>query len=437
MRLQAFFKALLCCLLASTQAIAATGSLQDVIRTAAVNAPALQAIASVEREAQSALDIRSARLLPRLEMQSSIGRFYADTPSARQFGQSGHGLMAVRTELSLRQTLPFLSSVSEERNAARHHLVVAEAQGKFRYQQWMLTIVDSYIALHEARSLQALAMKNEQQHENAHAIVEQRQSAGRDNAASLAQSRARLALARSIVRERDSELLSALADYQARTGIAGDKLTLPQEDLITLPATLDDALALALRRHPLLAESKAATQRERASFSAAKRRYLPTVDLELSGAHSSDSPRHSFVDGGGREFDYFIGLRLRWDLYSGGEKRAAIAAADARLGATHAETGLRKIEIKSAVQRSYERLQGLINAGAALETYVRNSASASDKTLQRYRLGRSSIAETLDSQVEHFQAQVALIRNEHNRLRQRFQLLFDCGVLDSFLSERS
>jgi adhesin transport system outer membrane protein len=87
--------------------------------------------------------------------------------------------------------------------------------------------------------------------------------------------------------------------------------------IVELPSTLEQSLDTALAEHPVLKASLADIEAAEAQYAASKSSYHPKLTLEGDRTWNED------IDGiSGKNEDWVIALRLKYNLYNGGKDSA-------------------------------------------------------------------------------------------------------------------
>jgi outer membrane protein TolC len=155
------------------------------------------------------------------------------------------------------------------------------------------------------------------------------------------------------------ELLSAdleLSDLQMQFN---DVVGLPLNTAVVLDPNValtpqscerDDCVALALASHPELAEARAQVDKASAAVRLAKYEFVPDVEVFARYSYQNNVPflAQNFAT---------VGVHLRYDLFEGGRRRAAIRERNAQLAQAQENVARIVDEVELRVQTAYNKLE--------------------------------------------------------------------------------
>src|SRR5262249_42783760 len=144
------------------------------------------------------------------------------------------------------------------------------------------------------------------------------------------QAEERLQSARARVTEAREDLDTAAISFRTLTGVPIDTVSLPPDVSQCMPATLEEAEALARNQNPRGQEAIADLSTAREEVRAAKADIGPKFYLEGRARAGHD------IDGfAGRTTDLQANAVLRWTLYNGGIKEANVREQQNRADEVH------------------------------------------------------------------------------------------------------
>ena len=219
-----------------------------------------------------------------------------------------------------------------------------------------------------------------------------------------------------------ADLRTAEANLARAIGIEG--LVAPARDT-TLEIRLGALDTAGLRREalataPSIREAEASVTSTRASLSASRAAYLPTVTA--TGNKNWVRTENDLFSGVPFTPSWSVRVALSYPIFNGFLRETNIVSADAN--ATAAEARLRdaRLLLDANLTQSFAALEA---ADAKIDV-ARVSVAAAEEDLrmqrERYRLGASTIIEVLTSQVSLDQAQVDLVRARYDYLVARAQI---------------
>lgn len=222
-----------------------------------------------------------------------------------------------------------------------------------------------------------------------------------------------------------SNLAVSQANYVRYVGHqpSGLTLTFPYEKM--LPATLDQAFALADQNHPAIRGALAQVRAAKANADAAKGAFGPS--LSVQGAMSSTS----YLTSGSASVGASVGLSLRVPLYQGGA-----------LGSAERQTNLQQIqsEVSSQSTRDLIRAQiaqswSSIKSAATLIAAVQSAEDAAKQVLnsvgEEFKVGQKTTLDVLNAQSSLTSVQISKATAEANRVSAAFSLLSSLGRLSA------
>jgi len=239
----------------------------------------------------------------------------------------------------------------------------------------------------------------------------------------VAQSEARLALAQGDLRSAQANLSNARERFIQQVGKVPDDLQAPPP-LPGLPASAEDAVAVALEDNPDLAAARERAKAADIDIDVAGAGRLPKLEVFTSGSYSD--PLGSSV-GGISSTGATAGVRATIPLFQGGRPAAQERQAQARSAAAlEQEIGAERSVI-AQVRAAYSSLQ----AATAIITSTQQAVSAAELSLEGVRaentVGNRTILNILDAQQELLRAQVQLVTARRNAYVAGFSLLAAMG----------
>ena len=371
------------------------------------------------------IDQRRAAYLPRLDLSAGIGKERAEKPD---FRQPRGAETLTRDDEELRLTYNLFRGYRDQANLAAAELAARKAEVELSNEQQAL-LLNGFIAhlrILQTRQLHVLAQANEETVKKQLALEDARGEKGTGIAVDVLLSKARLQVAQETrvsveglahaASIRYRQLFGELPDIPALEDVKGD----PSR----LPGSLDGAYKIARSSHPLLLANKLQIEIAEQKKTAAAADYYPIVDL-LGLAIREDN-----VDGA-RGVDETVSgqVRVRWNLYAGGETvaREKSARSEISLGRARLSRSTREIEEQVGLAwREYE------NAGERRKLLENASIIASEVMLAREKLrdaGRETAINVLNAKSELFRTQIKYVGADYSHRIASFRLLRAIGQL--------
>ncbi|HUV95878.1 MAG TPA: TolC family protein [Acidobacteriaceae bacterium] len=353
-------------------------SLSDAIAMAERNSPRLREASAISQRTTSAA--RTARAYSNPSLEVFEGEQYARAVSIP-------GIPGLLQHYAAYQTIEIPSERRARQNAAQFQVASSRA-----YQQAVMfsVVADAKRAFYSAlrrREQIAHAEENLQLVQDLRRRVELEVRIGEKGRLELTRAEAEMARAQFMVRSARLQYANAIALLRVAIAAPADANLDPKGDFspsIALPP-LEQMREEVLRAHPVVAQSQADIQRSQATLDLerALRIPRPTAFVEYE-----NQPDLRFWRAG-----VTVPIPL-WDRRRGqiGEAKAAISQSTAVLEQ-------RRLELISALERSYEQYQLADQQVTSLESgSLRATESAVDAAKAAYRFGERGIVEVLDAQ---------------------------------------
>jgi outer membrane protein len=243
----------------------------------------------------------------------------------------------------------------------------------------------------------------------------------------VAQSEARLSLARARLSLAEGRLISSEQNYRRVIGKAPDALQ-PPPPLPPLPTTADEAVRIALGDNPdLLAVTR---QAEAAGYDvkSAKGTRLPTLSAVAAGDYFDATGDDLGLQSGTATS---IGVQGRVPFYQGGLPSARIRQAQAIEGQTlEQRVGTERAVVASA-RSAFADYQATLDAIKSNEVAVKANELALEGVRAENSVGTRTILDVLDAEQELLNSQVLLVTARRDFYVAGFQLLNVMGQAEA------
>lgn len=246
----------------------------------------------------------------------------------------------------------------------------------------------------------------------------------------VAQSDARLALARSQLQSAEARLISSRESYIRLVGSPPGTLQTPPP-LPSLPRDPDMAVEIALADNPTLLAAKKARDATKYDIRVAKSERLPRVDAFVQGTYTNFL---GTLGAGiaGVSFPQFdrtaqLGLRMTLPLYQGGGPAARVRQAQARRSQaleqlTEAERG-----VVAQVRSAFAVWQSSLEVIKSAEIAVEANKLALEGVKAENSVGNRTILEILNAEQELLNSRVTLVTAQRDAYVAGFALLAATG----------
>lgn len=238
---------------------------------------------------------------------------------------------------------------------------------------------------------------------------------------------AALAATRAGLASATGQLEIARERYLAVTGRQPGRLDAPPP-LPNLPATLDDARAIAQRNHPAIGQSQRRAAAAEIGVAAAAAERNPT----LSGSASvgvTRSPQSELGGGYGSRNSSSVGLELSQTLYSGGRLSSAHRRAMAQRDEARAALLNSARQVSQQVGETWANIAVARAQITAIQQQISAAQQAYDGVREEALLGARTTLDVLDAEQSLLEARADRITAESNLQLAHYQLLAAMGRL--------
>ena len=416
--------------------VAAVPASADTLREAFVQTYAANPELAAARARLRATDegVPLAKANARLQATSTIG-LSQNTTAIDKLTNGGRVLTA---QLNLNYPLYQGGRVKNAINAAEARVVSGRADLRTTEGNVFTEAVGAYMDVIRDRSIVELNRKNVDVLATNLKVSRDRFQVGDLTRTDVAQSEARLSLARSQFATAQGNLTSSRESYRQVIGKWPESLD-PPPPLPRLPASADDAVRTALDNSPAIQSSTANTQAANFDVRTARARRLPTVSATggsgynnylgtraLSAGLPKDTPGLSQVAS-----DNNIGVSMSLPLYQGGLIGAQVRQAQAQESQALEQGIQTERQVIAQVRAAYAIF---LAAGEAI-TANQQAVSANTLALEGVRAensaGTRTVLDVLNAEQELLNSQVALVTAQRDQYVAGFALLNAMGKAEA------
>jgi len=378
---------------------AAAIELRDAVQAALQTNPEIrQAIHNKEatlREREQAEGL----WLPRISVEASAGVRNLDNPTRRSAGIDDETLWPLEASATADQLLFDMGGRQAEirRQASRTDAAAARVEERSEYVA--LNVARAYIDYVLQQRLVAISEDNATFHERLAGDLREGVAKGSISIADQQQAEERLQSARARVTEAREDLETAGIQFRTLAGVPIDSVSMPPDLSQCMPATLEEAEALARQYNPRVQESIADLSTARELITAAKSDMGPRFNLEGTARVGDD------VDGGpldqgvsGRTTDLAARVVMRWLVFNGGTNIKNVREQQARADEAHARLFEMTRRAEEDARSAWSRLTNQGRLVTELETQSRVSDDLLLSYREQFNVGRRSLLDLLDAQ---------------------------------------
>lgn len=406
--------ALMAVLLATTAVPAQATTLEEAIAAALQHAPDIVAAQADSDAADARVSQAEGSALPTATLSGTIGVGRLDPQG--YFGLAASDVTPRAAQFTIEQPLFTGGRISAGIAQSRAGSEAVRAGEALTRSQIVLATVEAYGHILTARKMVTLYEQLARQTGEIERQARLRFEAGESPSTDVAQAAARQAEAIAALAAARAAVTSAEARFTNLTGLAPQDLQ-PLPPSPPLPGSLDEALDLARTNNPALAQAAAALRAAEAAARGARAERLPTVGAFAEAATVRDQffPDYS-ADA------VTVGLRGRWQFYSGGRVTAKVREADSNVRAAEARLRAAKSAIDEQTISSFQNVTSALLVEASATQQALAAGSARDSVAHEVRVGMKPQLDLLDAEREATAAAVNRARAQSDRIIAAYRL---------------
>lgn len=402
--------------------------LQDELHLLQEHHPRIAATQDTAAGAREGVRQAFGAYLPTVNLTGDTGYEYIDSPARRDAGDSTYDGQRRTIGIVASQRLYDGGARSGTFDAAKLQHTLATTDMESVRQNVLFEGVQAYLTVLRQRDLVDLAAQNEETIRQQLNLEDERVRRGSGIAVDVLQAKSRLQLARERRVANEGVLLDALARYRQVFGRPAEMgaMTTPEPPLDAVPATLEEAIEIAVNENPAIRSAATQTAIAGEQREIARAGYLPTVNLEVSGNLERD--KNAVAD---ERRDYSILLKANWNLFNGFATRAGVARATYDQAASRNNQLFTTRKTEEQVQVAWHALDTARQRVALLENAV-NIAEEVFASRQRLReAGTADAIAVLDAENELYGARINHTAALYDTRLAVYQMLLAMGRLSS------
>ena len=374
--------------------------LREAVQSALATNPQIRQAVSNRAATEEELEQGKGLYYPNVSVQGSAGVESLKNPTRRSLGIADHTLWPIEGDLIVDELVYDSGGREAEirRQAARSDAAAARVQERSEYVA--LNVARTYIDYILQQRLVAIAQDNVTFHERLAGDLREGVAKGSISIADQQQAEERLQAARAKVTQAREDLDTAAITFRTLTGMPIDSVSMPPDLSQCMPATLDEAEAVARQENPRVREAIADLATSREEVRAARADLGPKFSIQGRASAGHD------IDGfEGRTTDLQALGVLRWTLYNGGIKEANVREQQERANEVHGRLFERTRGAEEDVRTAWSRLQNQTALASELETQGRISDDLLLSYREQFNIGRRSLLDVLDAQNSRYVVQ--------------------------------
>jgi Outer membrane protein len=190
-----------------------------------------------------------------------------------------------------------------------------------------------------------------------------------------------------------------------------------------MPGSLDEALEIARAHNPALDQAEAALEAARAGARGARAERLPTVRAFAEGSTIRDQFFPDYRADGAT-----VGVRARWQLFSGGRVSAKITESDSAVRAADARVRAARSALDEQTISAFQGVRSAMLVETAAGQQALAAAQARDSVRHEVRVGMKPQIDLLDAEREATAGAVSQAKAQSDRIVAAYRLLALLGV---------
>nr|WP_260581230.1 TolC family outer membrane protein [Sphingopyxis sp. PET50] len=400
-------------------------TLQGALAKAYENNPTLTAARAYQRANDENVPIRKADGLPSL----GTGVDYQEN-----LVLPGNSFFSPKRTLSVggQLTVPIYQggAVKNAVKAAKYRVEAGQADLRATEASIFAQTVGAYMDVIRDQAIVQLNQKNVSVLRTNLQATSDRFEIGDLTRTDVAQSEARLALAEGDLRTAESNLIGSREAYIRLVGDAPVDLEQPPQ-LPNLPATAEEAVAIALTNNPDIEAANQLVNASRADIGVARAARLPHLSTTLSGGYNNNLHSVTSATSENTTTSTQAAVSLTIPLFQGGRPAAQVRQAQSRSSQAieaYVETERGVIAQTRGAYAAWQANERII---AATEQAVSANALSLEGVRAENSVGTRSILDILNAEQEYLNTQVQLVSARRNSYVAAFSVLAAMGKAEA------
>jgi outer membrane protein len=362
---------------------------------------------------------------PTVQFTGSAGRGIAETTnSVNGKGNTVTQYLTPRTlDLNLTQPLWTSGRTPALVRQAEHNVLSQRAQTVATEEQVLFSVVQAYLDVVRDQATVDLNVNNEQVLRRQLEATSDQFRVGEVTRTDVAQAESRVALAVATRVQAEGNLQVSRSNYQRPVGRPPEKLAQPTER-VNLPATRDEALALARAQNPNVIIADYTAKAAEDAVVATRAQLLPQVSV-VGDANKSEETQVE-----GRNINSLsVIARMTVPLYEAGSVYAQTRAAKQTVSQKrNLLDDARRAAVQSAT-KDWETIQSGRAQVQSLMSTIRAAGIALEGVRQEAQVGSRTVLDVLNAEQELFTDRVNLVQAQHDIAVAEFDLAQQVGRL--------
>ncbi|KRA97538.1 hypothetical protein ASD83_10450 [Devosia sp. Root685] len=365
---------------------------------------------------------------PRVDLEASTGVQMLNTPSRRAAGINDDALFP--TQIGVVASFDLYDGGFRDAEVLRQSARVDSASYRVleRSEFIALQIVRVYYQLILQQQIVDLSRQNVTFHEGIVSDVAAAIDSGQLTEADRFQSIERMAAARARLTEAGVELAAAQIEFRSYVGLMPGAVSTPPRASGSIPSSLEVLIAKAILNNPRTLTAAADIDAASALVDQAEAGLRPKLLLEGRANTGYDiSGTSDFTS------DASLKLSMRWNIYDGGIKAAAVQEETRRESEAKLAYDQTVREVEQAIRESWLRLQSQGELASVYDQQLNSSAELVTSYRDQFKIGERSLLDVLDAQNTRVNVQILRETARFSVMFAEYRVLAASGTLLGFM----
>lgn len=361
---------------------------------------------------------------PTIQADASIGKSHNEYTYDNALGTADYD--QTPKDLSISFVQPVFSGLSTYNTvqASKNQVRAGRFSLKNTEQVTLLDATAVYMDVIRDKAVLDLQISNEKVLKKHLESYRKRFKAGELTRTDVAQSEARVsgAVANRIAAEGQLEV--SKANFFSVVGIEPKDLQDVDDSFAGLPATVEEAIDMALKNNPKIRAAHYAEQSALNVVDAKKGALSPSVDVRGAAGKQKDMTTV-------KESDYWqVTANLHVPIYQSGAEYASVREAKQLANQYRILLAKTRQDVRSETTAAWERYQATKAQIQSIKDQIKASKIALDGVIREANVGSRTVLDVLDAEQEHLDNQVNLTRAHREEIVSAYSLLVAIGRMN-------
>ena len=389
-------------------------TLDEAITAALAHAPEIAEADAEGDAAKGRLQQARSGGLPQASLSGTYG--FGRLNPQDYFGLPADNVTPRAAQATIEQPLFAGGRVKAGIDQARAGIRAAQAGGTMARSQIAMATAQAYGDVLVAAEMLDLYSRLTEQTAEIQRQAKLRYKAGETPSTDVQQAAARLAEAQAGLARAEGVQVSAQAHYRNLTGLEpADLQPLPPNP--PLPATLDEAMSIAMENSPALRQAEAGLTAAEASVRGARGERLPAISAFAEAGMVRDQFFPGYIANSAT-----VGVRGKWDLFAGGRISGKLNEAHANVRAAEAQLRAVRRDLEEGVLSAWSTVHSAQAVEKASEEQADAAAQALDSVRHEVRVGMKPQIDLLNAEREAIAAAASAAQARTGRIVAAYQL---------------